>query len=416
MIDWALVDEEESAAIVAYAQLSGMTPDDFAKATLAALRAAERTFSSAQISIGGEKHSLAIDESLSPVPALIALGRSAAKSTVAQLSGLMRRHVEMYGPLYAIDLEALKSQARIAGVGTDQSGWIEEFLQEIPIVIPFSPNIDAFVSLFPDKAPKIVVSANLHNVFDLALVPLLLNIVSEDGKAVPLIRRRLSRDLVELAVDVILATADTYLHKAIRALDPYLLRESQNSWVLRHTEVVDTFGALIAWGSMDFVFLHELAHVVLGHAGVHPKRDELGADNLAINCLLQQSREMSDGDDLLTPFAAAGAILPFYFFEVLDSLSGSKTSDSHPAAVFRRAALSLAILGAMTKGLPLQNYQGLNQVAHVLFSATLKRTGSPSRVAGASDLDDLHGFRVVVIPSIAAPYVNIIQKASRATN
>jgi hypothetical protein len=160
-------------------------------------------------------------------------------------------------------------------------------------------------------------------------------------------------------------------------------------------------------GSMDFVYLHELAHVVLGHAGVHPKRDELEADNLAINCLLQKNRELSDGDDLLTPFAAAGAVLLFHFFEVIDALNKPNISSAHPSAIFRRAALSLAIFGAMTDGPPLKNYQGLNQLSHMLFSAAVARTGSET---GEHRDKDLGNFRVVVVPSGRAPYVQLIRR------
>jgi hypothetical protein len=223
MIDWALIDREESAAIVAYAQSLEMTPDAFAQGKLAALRAAENTFNRAQIGIGGDRTILPIDENLAPVQALIALGRRAAKDRTAELSGLISRHVELYSALYPMDLEVLKSNAQIAGVGAEKEGWIEEFLREIPLIVPFSPDIDAFVSLFPERAPRVVVSGNLHNVFEVALVPLLLNVLSEDGKAMNLTRRPLTRDLTELAADVILATAATYLHKDVRALDPYLV-------------------------------------------------------------------------------------------------------------------------------------------------------------------------------------------------
>ena len=64
--------------------------------------------------------------------------------------------------------------------------WLLEYLLRISVIYPWAPNIEAFVGLFKNSAPRIVISANLHNVFEVGIVPLVLNMLSADGKTLPL--------------------------------------------------------------------------------------------------------------------------------------------------------------------------------------------------------------------------------------
>ena len=410
MAELNLIERIERNSLIAYAQMLGMTPRQFAKAKLAAIRRAQATFNTNLSSAGVNRvSSLDIDDGAEPVTALIALSKAGPRSNAVALCHLVSQHLATYGLLYAINWERLERNAREAGVQTGEQDWLLEYLLQISFIYAWVPNIEAFVDLFKNSAPRIVISANLHNVFEVGIVPLVLNMLSADGQTVPLQRRDLTPELVNLSAKVIIAIADTYLHRNLNAIDPYLTPTSRQGWVLQHTEIVDTVGRLIATGALDFVYLHEIAHAVFAHEGADPKLNELEADNLAINCVLQDRRQIGNGDDLLACFGAAGAVIACQFFELTDALAGSPTSDSHPPMLFRRATLSLSILGALAKDC-LPNYQGLNEIAHRLFRAAREKVGSPCDVAAG--VAELNEFRAVVIPSDKDPYIFAIKRGT----
>lgn len=145
---------------------------------------------------------------------------------------------------------------------------------------------------------------------------------------------------------------------------------------------------------------------MLGHSGDDPKREELEADNLAINCVLQLYREYCGGDDLLSCFAAAGAMVVLYFLEVLHTFYGGGASVTHPPPVFRRAALSMAIFGSLSKAVEL-NYQGIIQITHTLFASSI----TPSQLTRDPDLSrDLNKSQLAVIPLDQPPCALVLDR------
>lgn len=223
MINWHLIDKEEKSALARYARLLGMSPQTFAQLKIMSLKIAEKQLQLNHASIGGRRiPPLRIDRTISSVDALIALTRRANKSRIKELSLLVSRHLKAYSHLYAINVNSLTARARDQGIQPGKGNWIAEYLQRVPVVTPFTPDIDAFVDLFPEGMPKIVVSENLHNVFEIALIPLVFNMLSDNGKAFPVKPRRLTPDMIRLAKDVIAATVRTYLHQDVNALASFV--------------------------------------------------------------------------------------------------------------------------------------------------------------------------------------------------
>ena len=412
VIDWHSIDREEEAAFRAYARLIDMSPDELAQRKLADLETAQNRLHETFLAVGGKPLSrLSIDKGLSPLAALIALSRRAIKDDLIAAGTRLTSHIEKYGGLYHLNWGQVTKAARIAGVDTAQTDWLIQYLQKIPAIRPFSPNLDAFVCLFPAEAPRVVISANLHNLVEIALVPIVLNTLSDDGKSVPLKRRPITPELLIVAGDALVRAARAYSHRDVMALNIYMAPASTVKWILARTEIVSTIGTIMTMAANDFVLYHELAHVALGHSGKDRKRCELEADNLAFNCLLERYREYGHGDDILPCFAAAGVMLLLYFFRVLEVLDGNKNSDTHPPITFRRAALSFAILGGIVdQSLP--DYQGLNQTMCLITEAAMRQLEKEGYQIGVGELQDMDQFQLAIIPSDELPHLLTIGKTA----
>ena len=395
--------------MTAYARLYGYSADEFAALKLAAIKRAEDVFLGHQEGIGGQPISrLEIETNLAPADALILLQRRAAKSRTGWLAATVSRHIKEHKSLYSVDWNELQKRARQAGIDSSDTDWLLHFLQEIPTIRPFSPDTDAFVRLFPEGAPSVVLSADLDDLLQVALVPLLMNVLSDDGAAMPLKRRNMTAELVGIVVDAVVAAINTYTHKDINALTEWFDPKHENHWLFRHTQVVDTIGTLLVFGAIDFVWFHELAHVVLGHTGIERKRHEIEADNFAINCIVDDCRRR-DGSDMLTSFEAAGVCLLLSFFEVLEAMTGYQVSDTHPPPIARRAALAMAVLGGLEAQF-LPNYQGLAQMIALVTGATCCRFMPSANEAVTVGMADMQGFQVAVIPLDKPPYIEVVSR------
>ena len=102
-----------------------------------------------------------------------ALSESYRKGCVEIIKAFFKN--EFYTRTLLINIELLKSCAAQLDIEIKSNSWLSQYLNEIPLVVLYSPNVEAYVQKLPKDYPKIIISNSLINVFENGIVPVLIN-------------------------------------------------------------------------------------------------------------------------------------------------------------------------------------------------------------------------------------------------
>lgn len=239
---------------------------------------------------------------------------------------------------FFIDSDLLRKNAKDFKVNINLDNWMISYIDKIPMVILYTPFIEAYVQRIPNDLPKIIVSNSLSNVFENGIIPLLINhffMIDKEDDGLPrfhLLPNTVPPSDLASTGDMIIEIGKFYLGQSA-FMDFSKTRKS---------EAYPIFGAPFSIGINLFTILHEYSHVIYSH---FEKRgeiiDEAFADNLALHILIEhiltelKSYGLESDRSILAffriySFALLAPMVMMHFLTVTKILLNTESPATHP--------------------------------------------------------------------------------------
>lgn len=253
---------------------------------------------------------------------------------------------------FLIDIDLLKANAKEFEVNIKSDNWMLAYLEKIPMIILYSPFIEAYARKISNTLPRIIVSNSLLNVFENGVVPLLINhIFTIEKKEDGLPRCHLLPNTVPPS-DLV-STGDMIIKMAKSCL-------GQNPYIdfskTKKSEAYPIFGANLGVGIQLFIILHEYSHVIYSHFSKKSEiTDEAFADNLAMHILIERtlnelkSHGLKSDSSIIAffrvySFALLAPIVFMHFLTVTKILLNDEGSPTHPHPYIRQWSLNMILM------------------------------------------------------------------------
>lgn len=416
-IDWDEIREREILSLKRYANYRGIDPDEFVRLNFSLMKKqieATRRFSGDIIT--GD--SLFIDLENPTIQEFIESNRKAAYNYSERLLGLIAKISIENHSIFDIDLNLLREEANSIGITTYSDDWLISFLKNVPIVQLFTWDIEAYVEGFSSFVPHITISRTMQQVMERMLLPIIIELLFPEKDWNTLIANLNSKKIplnpsinLEQAADYIIDVGKFFLGKTNN------IQKETNNFILKSIDSGhNPFAVFMYYGAIDFVYLHEYSHILLGHLRKeHSIIHEIYADTLAVNSLFNENSyfyKQSGKNPILFQLQSYGILILLNFFSVLNGLMGYKTSESHPHPVNRMRYINLIISSLTFHDQELFNSINMaNQALDYIFYNVHKKIGYPKNYKKTID-DEFVKFEnteIIIVPhgakSFSIPFV-----------
>lgn len=284
---------------------------------------------------------------------------------------------------FLINIDLLKANAKKFEVKIKSDNWMLEYLEKIPMIILYSPFIEAYAQKIPNTLPRIIVSNSLGNVFENGIIPVLINhifMIEKKADGLPsfhLLPNNVPPSDLASTGDMIIDMARFYLgQKPSTQID---FRQTIKS------EAYPIFGTSLGVGIQLFTILHEFSHIIYSHFSKESEiTDEAFADNLAMHILIEGTlkelksyRLESDlsiiGYFRIYSFRLLAPIVLMHFFTVMKILLNDKSSPTHPHPNIRQWYLKEILMTYFKNRPPLKEqlekvYSQIDEVFDYIYS------------------------------------------------
>ncbi len=187
-----------------------------------------------------------------------------------------------------IDVDTLRATAKEFEVDIQSNDWMLSYIERIPMIILYTPFIEAYVQRIPNSVPRIVVSNSLAFLFESGIIPLLINHIftikktKEGHPSFHLLPNSNSPSDLSSTGDMIIDMARFYLGQI-----PLTRINFRN---IPKSEAYPIFGTPLGIGIQLFTVFHEFSHVIYSHLlNQNDIKDEAFADNLAVHILIERT-------------------------------------------------------------------------------------------------------------------------------
>lgn len=300
-------------------------------------------------------------------------------------------YLEKQDSPFNISFKKLKSRAKDQGIDTSNNNWLFGYLNQVPIITMYILSINAAIR-FQGEHPDCIVINDFNNKFIRSyLSPLIINSAfpdkkpenffaySEDFRTNPEAKTSFAPpyDNVSISANII-ELCKFWAGQPLKVYAvPAELLNVPNEQLKRFTHE-------FAISVSDFIFFHELSHILLGHQPRNAsKSDEVNADILALNILtdscldynehLLKTKEHDLG--LGFTFRTIGPPILMYIFSIIDVLTKSENI-LHPYAPLRNFYLKFTNhMKFMKPTMLCHTYKCLWEYYEGIFESALEKLG-----------------------------------------
>ncbi|MDL1978182.1 MAG: hypothetical protein LWX52_08830 [Deltaproteobacteria bacterium] len=296
---------------------------------------------------------------------------------------------------FFIDSDLLKNSAKDFKVNINSDNWMISYIYKIPMIILYTPFIEAYVQRIPNDLPKIIVSNSLNNVFENGIIPLLINHIftiekEEDGlPRFYLLPNTVPPSDLASTGDMIIEMAKFYL--------------GQNAFIdfskTRKSEAYPIFGTPFSIGINLFTILHEYSHVIYSHFEKKSEIiDEAFADNLALNILIERTltelKSYGLDSDRSTvaffriySFTLLAPMVMMHFLTVTKILLNAESSPTHPHPNARQWYLQEILMIYFKNRPPLkEQLEKISGLINNVFDYIYQKLGSKDKGINEQDM------------------------------
>ena len=244
-IDWDTIKKQEELSFIRYALCHGYEdPEELARKQILFMQQRQATIDSVS---EVEDSRLEFDFLGPPIRSIIDANRKAAIRYSKRLVSDLLNFIVENKAYYQINWKHLEDNARLFGIDdASLSDCILRYLYTIPIIMLYTPDIQAFVQSIPNNVPRVVISRNLNQLMEIVLIPLIINLIFPNGIIKYIIDwDEISATDLDKATDLIINVAKHYLGKKS-------VRFDTDEVLIKPTKLTTSFGLAIYYGSLCY--------------------------------------------------------------------------------------------------------------------------------------------------------------------